>query len=70
MEPKIDVNNTNVEQVISELLKQNTDLRFQLSVLQVQLKEHDHQAMIEKQMAESQIITPELAEILSKLDIK
>lgn len=53
--------------VIAELLNQNTALRLELAVLSALKK---HQDDIDAQMKQPQDLSPEMMELLSKLDIR
>lgn len=56
-----------VSKIIDELLDQNIQLRLQLATLTAIKKQQDE---IETKMKESQKISPEAMEMLSKLDIR
>jgi regulator of replication initiation timing len=57
----------NPEKIITDLLNQNMQLRFEAAVLRATLQEA---ADIEQKMKESQNFPPEALEVLSKLDIR
>lgn len=53
--------------IIDELLEQNSKLRLELATLAAI---HKHQTEIEEKMKQSQQISPEAMEMISKLDIR
>lgn len=58
---------TDPSKVIEELLDQNAALRLELAVLAAMKKQMDE---IEQQMLQSQEVSPEIMEMISKLDIQ
>lgn len=56
--------------VIDELLRQNAQLRFDIAVQHALLTSLSEELELLRQMQESQHIPPDLAEMLSKLDIR
>ena len=58
------------EQVISDLLDQNTTLRYELAALKATLKSLSEELDIQKQMQNSRNIPPEVWDVISKLDIR
>ena len=58
---------TDPSKVIEELLDQNAALRLELAVLAAMKKQMEE---IEQQMSQPQEVSPELMEMISKLDIR
>ena len=58
------------ERVINELLQQNAQLRLDIAVQQALLASLSQELELLRQMRASQRIPPDLAEMLSKLDIR
>ena len=58
------------ERVINELLQQNAQLRLDIAVQQALLASLSQELELLRQMRSSQHIPPDLAEMLSKLDIR
>lgn len=57
----------NVGKIIQDLLVQNAQLRLEAATLRATLEE---EAELERKMEESKNISPEIMEVLSKLDIR
>lgn len=75
MELELNQNNSETEMIVSELLQQNSNLRFELAVLRAALanKQREFEKDIESQMLQSQSLDslpPEVIEMISKLDIR
>lgn len=58
------------DRVIDELLRQNVQLRFDIAVQHALLTSLSEELELLRQMQKSQHIPPDLAEMLSKLDVR
>ena len=66
----MELNQSSYEQIISDLLNQNTELRYEVAALKATLKSLSEELDIQKQMQNSRNIPPEAWELISKLDIR
>lgn len=59
-----------VQEVVAGLLKQNAELRLEIATHAGMIKSLSKELELARQMKQSQTIPPDLAEMLSKLNIR